>query len=96
MGKFNYRRGLLRVYAVLSILWFAGALVLAITERPRDIFDVAASSGDAASGFFNEVARQTETPYWPLRIAITIVPPVIGYAALFLVAPWIARGFRRE
>lgn len=97
MGKFNHRRGLLRVYAVVSIMWVTGALALAISERPkRDIFDVAASSSDAASGFFNKVARQAEPSYWAFHIAITVAPPVIGYLALFLAVPWIARGFRNE
>lgn len=31
--------------------------------------------------------------YWRIRAAVTLMPPVVGYFILFLVAPWVYRGF---
>jgi hypothetical protein len=84
MGKLNYRRGLVRTYIVLAALWIAAIFIDAVAERPKaDIFDVAAG-GPSGSG------------YWIPHIAVALLPPTIGYVALFLIVPWIARGFRRE
>jgi hypothetical protein len=31
--------------------------------------------------------------YWGTRFAVTLIPPAIGYFILFVVAPWVYRGF---
>lgn len=88
MGTFNYRRGLQRVYSVLVVVWIAVALTLVIAERSQtDIFDVAASGRSTTD---------LQIRYWSQGLAAVFLPPVFGYFALFVVIPWIARGFRNE
>ena len=39
------------------------------------------------------VNRNDVIKYWGFRSSIAVGPPMIGYAVLFAVLPWIGRGF---
>ena len=87
----NYRRGLQCVYAVLTVACIAYAF-MAIPSVYLKFWSVQPNQ-------WADIA-ETLAPY-QLRIikaaqlaAIFFLPPLIGYAAIFLVIPWIYRGFR--
>jgi hypothetical protein len=124
MGKFNYKRGLLRVYAVVSVLWMATVLVVAVRDLPISDWSVVSERPDDGTPALNTPNATTATQpdaldkliagmprkrrdifdviapesgtYWASRIALTVLPPALCYASLFLVVPWIVRGFKGD
>jgi hypothetical protein len=119
LGKFNYKRGLHRLYAVISVLWATTVLAVAVRDQPPaniETFSAFVAEQKGASGakedFWDRVARSTEGPtqksfpldpsdhtirdFWLSRNTFAVLPPLAGYLALFVVAPWIARGFKKE
>lgn len=83
----NYRRGLQRVYIVVSALW-AVAIIVAVFEgwHPEAMVN---------GGWYIFGQPPTEVLRWNWRIvtAMCLLPPIIGYILLFHVGRWIYRGF---
>jgi hypothetical protein len=84
----NYKRGFQRVYAVFSVLWVAGVAAATVGEQTAP----AAPPGTHID--FTGATFIDGPSYWISRAAIALLPPAAGYVALFLVFPWITRGFR--
>jgi len=119
----NYRRGLQRVYAVLSATWAIAVLfaVLSGHWQPWERFQIAETEIAPTSvefdpselrpvpdvspeEFLKQNPRKTAKladilpdPSTWRRIAWTAsaasLPPIVGYSILFLVFPWVYRGF---
>jgi hypothetical protein len=84
----NYRRGLQRGYAVIAICWIACIAILAATARtPLWAFI-------QESDWPNLQPGQVQL----LRLAwlggLLVLPPAFGYVVIFVVMPWIFRGFK--
>jgi hypothetical protein len=106
-GQMNYRRGLQRVYAVLTVVWVVLAVIVAIRNRPPDTsrpdpWDVVTLSREADSALtpdqFEHLIRKRKQSavvrYWSIQAGIALGTPLAGYLLLFGVIPWIAGGFR--
>jgi len=80
----NYRRGLQRIYVAVVVCWIA---YIALLAGPLWAF-----------------IQKRDWPYLApsqvqlLRLvwfgAVLILPPAFGYAVIFVVIPWIFRGFK--
>lgn len=126
----NYRRGFQRVYAILTVVWFAMLLFMLPAERlefwkvptvalpsdaitvpnPKDslpppppgyTLDEPKKSPDIWDQAAEEYRRaHAESKPESRRIkflwvaSVLLLPPLIGYVALFYAVPWIYRGFR--
>jgi hypothetical protein len=132
----NYRRGLQRIYAVLTVAWIAGALFVLPAERlnfrsieqPPEVAAFIRDFGEASlwkaplgyerykpinlpdvlpAEFFQrrdaavaaqERAEQSGPRFRAAKalwlFGVLLLPPLLGYALLFGVIPWIYRGFR--
>lgn len=100
----NYRRGLQRVYVVLTVAWIAVVLVLSIRDRPKPQFttyvkcisdtpDTTLSSDpDCIPKPYDEPGRLWK--YWAIRGSVAILAPGAIYLLLFSVLPWICHGFK--
>jgi len=101
----TYRRGFQRVYALLTVAWIGLVLLTVLPGywrpwlaasiwemdlRPNtpthsisvDEIDVPATA---------KLEVQTRR-IWAL--GLSVIPPLVLYLSLFLIAPWIIRGFR--
>ena len=102
----NYRRGFQRAYLVLAVVWIAATLLLAARDRPThtDWIDVPSGTqakGDGWDQAAAEYKRDHQPPYpeelsryWTVQGAVVVGPPLVGYLLLFVVVPWIYRGFK--
>lgn len=100
----NYRRGLQRLYAVLAITWVAAILLFATRDRPTHTDWIEVPDSQLKGDVFDQVAaeyKRDHTPpepeelvrYWSVQGTIAVGPPAVGYLLLFVVLPWIYRGF---
>lgn len=85
----NYRRGLQRVYAVLTAAWVVAVLLAVIYKgwQPQALFNGGWEFADIS---LTEEFRMG----WISIAAISSGPPILGYLLFFHVLPWIFRGFR--
>ena len=108
----NYRRGLQRLYAALTVAWVSAMLLTLPPDRIK-AWSVP-SNGPSPTEFLGFerdhpmryavdlfLINNLPNPSWNSRlqkftwlICILAVPPVLGYAILFGVAPWVYRGFK--
>jgi hypothetical protein len=104
MSKLNYRRGFQRVWILLSLLWMGYFIVVSIDDRPRLTHVDKAAKAELVyidpSGEIHPVhpvvGWSDVATFWGAVSAVAVIPPVIGYAFLFWVWTWIARGFIRS
>jgi hypothetical protein len=98
----NYRRGLQRVYAALTIAWIVATLLIAVRDRPThtDWIEVP-PKGDVFDQVAAEYKRDHQPPtreelvrYCGIQGVFVFGPPVAGYLLFFGVVPWIYRGFK--
>jgi hypothetical protein len=103
MSKLNYRRGFQRVWILLSLLWMGYFIVVSLGDRPKltDLHNE--GKGQRATLVYVDpseiqpvVGWSDVVKFWSAVSAIAVVPPVIGYAFLFWIWPWVARGFIRS
>jgi hypothetical protein len=84
----NYRRGLLRVYVVGAVCWIVFIGMVAASRRT--LLWAFIQQDDWPSLEPGQVEL--------LRLAwlggLLFVPPAIGYAVIFILIPWIYRGFK--
>jgi hypothetical protein len=108
----NYRRGLQRVYAVLTVVWIAAVLFVIPPDRLRvwsgeleSIDDFMAFGRDhpIRNTLFFILVNNFPNPHYDSRLekcawlATTLfLPPILGYLLIFYVGPWIYRGFRPD
>ena len=57
--------------------------------------DYAAMAEEAQRKADSAEHLQSQKTYWLGSVAVVAIPPLFGYAVLFIVLPWIARGFSR-
>ena len=97
----NYRRGLQRVYAVLTVAWVAIILLVVAPsfqfrrwsgawESTYDHFP----SSDPPTKIYLQQFGLLPLHSWLLAIGIALIPPLIGYWLWFHVSRWVYRGFR--
>jgi hypothetical protein len=82
--------------------WFAAhapklgvALPSGIPPPPAG-FDLDKPPAQAAAIDFTGGQFADEKPYWTPRIALAVLPPIMGYLVLFIAVPWIVKGFSVE
>lgn len=98
----NYRRGFLRIYVILSILWILIRGLTAFINQPDPSYYKTLSSSARDSGnkeYFVNRAEQTEEErgtYWILMAAEILGVPTLSYVACFVLLPWISLGFRSQ
>ena len=84
----NYRHGFKRLYVAGVPLWI-GAVLSAIIYRdwqPDALFN----------GGWTFLGLRTRAEFkmqWRSILAVSTIPPILGYFVLFGVIPWIVRGF---
>ena len=100
----NYRRGLQRLYLVLAVAWVAGVLFVVPSGRwepwhkkvdPKVWADLGVVPATPEEVSFSDLKsiRDYRIEVWLWATGLAFIPPLIGYAFLFLVAPWVYRGF---
>ena len=100
----NYKRGLLRLYAALSVLWIAVVLVVAVRDSgwiplssyPDSFVTDSPATPTKKPDIFDAITDHPVRDYWVSRTSVMLLPPALGYAVLFLVMPWIGRGFKND
>jgi hypothetical protein len=98
----NYRRGLQRLYAVLTVAWVA-AILLVVAPSPRfrewqsggwsNTYDFTGNSDPPTEVYLHKV-RLLSWQGWLLAIGMALIPPLTGYWLSFTVSRWVYRGFR--
>jgi hypothetical protein len=100
----NFRRGFQRVYAVLTVAWVGVMLFVIPSHRlrfwtPDTDYDallpppppgytiISSPDSPKITG-----AGRVEKSVWLFEVMA--LPPIAGYLLIFLVAPWIYRGFQ--
>jgi hypothetical protein len=91
----NYRRGLQRIYAVLTVTWIVGALWVVFSGRslPPWLGSWAAVRSLTDLVTVNPLVGWS-LAVWLWAIGLSMFPPVLFYVILFYVVPWIYRGFK--
>jgi hypothetical protein len=103
MSKLNYRRGFQRVWVLLSLLWMGYFIVVSIDDRPKltdfhkdGEWEIVQLNPSEIQHVQPVVGWSDVVKFWGTVSAVAVIPPVIGYAFLFWVWPWMARGFIRS
>jgi hypothetical protein len=108
----SHRIGFQRLYAVLAVLWIGAALFTILSHRWQpwlsfqpDYTALAMKNGGTISvtpdpnggDIFDLLIPTPSTSTVSLWAAgLSLLPPLLGYSILFVVFPWVYRGFRPE
>jgi hypothetical protein len=87
----NYRRGLLRVYAVLTVAWIGYVFLVTPSEYLKFWSVQPSPLADIAETLAPNQLRIVKA----IHLAVILfLPPLLGYAGIYLVIPRIFRGRR--
>ena len=104
----TYRRGFHRLYAVLTVVWIASALIALPSSRlkfwiPEPTVFVDQSTGERLTppaGYHPEPIDRYKKAIGPSQterllwlMEVLALPPAAGYLLLFQIVPWVYRGF---
>lgn len=86
---------------MLSALWILAVLTVSLRDRPIAGWSLVRdqqTQADPLDALIDSLpdAKGSAPIYWTQRGSIMVLPPVLGYATLFLVVPWIVKGFKNE
>ena len=85
----NYRRGLRRAYLAASLLWIAPVITASFVQ-----YDNMKETVVRAPDVEVRIDSLPGMNYWLGQITVAILPPPAGYILLFVIVPWIVKGFR--
>ena len=100
------RRGLQRLYAVLAAVWVAAILSAVFygqwqpwhkTFDPKDLAELGIVPDPTPQAVDISELKPLPDPRietWSWALGLAFVPPLVGYAFMFIVTPWVYRGFR--
>ena len=105
IAPMNYRRGLQRLYAVLTVAWIALVLFTVLPGRWRPWLAFSQWQSElhpytqGGTGSLEDIdlpatARLEIHTRRLWAVGLSIGPPLIAYLLLFYVAPWLYHGFR--
>ena len=104
LGTMNWKRGLLRLWAVVAVLWVGVAFYSNDTVlRVRDAYAIAVFDPDAylaskpQTGFLLNKTFYVVASIWPPLFdfaKLAFIPPLL-LLALGYIGLWVGRGFRK-
>jgi hypothetical protein len=93
----NYRRGFQRLYAAMTVTWIAFTLFMVPSGRWEPWRATERPPQDALDRLIATVPPDPHwlaTTRWTWAAGLSVGVPLGSYALLFLIAPWVTRGFR--
>jgi hypothetical protein len=98
----NWTRGLFRLWGVLTVLWLAGSIYFAITDRSipslaRGCEELRSFVEDKSNRPLGDAEVTQCNEVWTtkrMRLVEQLMGPPLGTLALGIVLAWVIRGFR--